>query len=135
MRFVGSFLVILFALSVTAPPAAAVLQFYKVFETEHLANHPDAEFVALVKKPANRCYICHLGKKRTHRNDFGTLMDENLDWKKDAKDKEKISAALKEALAQHVDPDDPSSETYADRINNSQFPAGELEELKKEPAE
>jgi hypothetical protein len=135
MRFVGTFLFVLFVTSVTAPPAAAVLQFYNVFATEYLADHPDAEFVALVKKPANKCYICHLGKKRTHRNAFGALMDEQLDVEKDKKDKEKIAAALKEAFAQHVDPNDPSSETYADRLAKSQFPAGELEELKKEPAE
>jgi hypothetical protein len=118
----------------TSRPAAAVLQFYKVFEAEHLTDHPDQDFATLVKKPANRCYICHVGKKRTHRNEFGSLMDERLDWKKDAKDKAKISAALKDALAQHVDPDDASSETYSGRLAASKFPGGELEELKKEPA-
>ena len=50
-----------------------------------------------VKKPANRCYVCHVGKKRTHRNAYGALMEETLDWKKDAKDKEKILAAIKKA--------------------------------------
>ena len=121
--------------SATARPAAAVLQFYKVWETEYLTNHPDKDYAALVKKPANRCFVCHVGKKRTHRNAYGAQMEEALDWKKDAKDKEKILAAIKAAGEKHVDPNDDSSETFADRIEASKFPAGELEDLKKEPAE
>ena len=35
----------------------------------------------------------------------------------------------------HVDPNDDKSETFAERIAASKFPAGELEDLKKEPAE
>lgn len=135
MRTACLIVLVAIVVSWSAQPATAVLQFYKVFEAEHLANHPDQEFVALVKKPANRCYMCHVGKKRSHRNEFGALMEEPLDWKKDAKDKEKIAAAIKDALAKHVDPNDDTSETYADRLGKGQFPAGELDELKKEPAE
>jgi hypothetical protein len=62
-------------------------------------------------------------------------MEADLDWKKDAKDKEKILAAIKKASEAHVDPNDASSETFADRIAASKFPGGELEEMKKEPAE
>jgi hypothetical protein len=135
MRFAFGFALVAFLLFASARPAGAVLQFYKVFEAEHLTNHPDQEFVALVKKPANRCYVCHVGKKRSHRNEFGALMEEPLDWKKDSKDKEKIAAAIDDALAKPVDPNNPSGETYADRLGKSLFPAGELDELKKEPAE
>jgi hypothetical protein len=122
-------------LSSMAQPAAAVLQFYKVFQTEYLDKHPDQEFATLAKKNANRCFICHRGKKRTHRNEFGAHLDEMLEWKQDAKDKEKIAAALKEVVALHVDSNDDKSETYADRIAASKFPGGELEEMKKEPEE
>lgn len=135
MRTACLLLLALFAWSAAAQPAAAVLAFYKVFDAEYMADHPNEEFVKLVKKPANRCYVCHVGKKRTHRNEFGTLLEEPLDGKKDAKDKEKIAAAIKDALAQHVDPNDESSETYADRLSQGKFPAGELDELKKEPTD
>ena len=118
-----------------AGPAAAILPFYKAWEAEYLANHPDKEFVALVKKPANRCYVCHVGKKRSHRNEYGAQMEADLDWKKDAKDKEKILAAIKKAASDDFDPNDTSSETFADRIAASKFPGGDLEEMKKEPAE
>lgn len=121
--------------STIARPASAVLQFYKVWETEYLANHPDKDYVALVKKPANRCFVCHVGKKRKHRNTYGAEMEETLDWKKDSKDKEKILAAIKAAGERHVDPNDESSETFAQRIAAGKFPSGELDDLKKEPAE
>lgn len=121
--------------STVAQPASAVLQFYKVWESEYLTNHPDKDYVALVKKPANRCFVCHVGKKRSHRNAYGAQMEEALDWKKDAKDKEKILAAIKAAGEKHFDPKDDSSDTFAQRIEASKFPAGDLDELKKEPAE
>jgi hypothetical protein len=41
MRIVLSFLVVCTFLSASAQHAAAVLQFYKVWETEYLTNHPD----------------------------------------------------------------------------------------------
>jgi len=131
MRTVCFFLVACFLLVLISQPASAVLQFYKVWETEYLANHPDQEYAALVKKPANRCFVCHVGKKRTHRNAYGALMEEELEWKKDAKDKEKILAVIKKAGEGKFD----DSTTFAKRIEASRFPAGELEELKKEPAE
>ena len=135
MRNVCLILLVGLFVSATARPALAVLQFYKVWETEYLTNHPDQEYATLVKKPANRCFVCHVGKKRTHRNAYGAQLEELLDWKKDAKDKEKIAAAIQQVGAMHVDPNDDSSETFAERIAAGKFPAGELEDLKKEPAE
>lgn len=135
MRTVCSIALAFALIPVSARPAMAVLQFYKVFQAEYLDDHPDQEFAALVKKPANRCFVCHQGKKRTHHNAFGIHLVEPLDRRKDAKDKEKISAVIKQVLAMHVDPDDETSETYGDRLAASKWPGGELEELKKEPAE
>src|SRR5256885_3911239 len=50
-----------------------------------------------------------------------------------AKDKEKIAAGLKKAFEMHVDPKNDKSETYLDRLKASKWPAGKLEDLKKEP--
>ena len=114
-------------------PAAAVLQFYKVFQTEYLDNHPDQEWAAFVKKPANRCFVCHLGKNRKNHNLFGDHLVPMLDRRKDAKDQEKILAAIREVVALPVDPDNPDGEKYLDRIKASQWPGGELDQLKQEP--
>ncbi len=135
MRNLCTFLVVCVLWSVSAHQAAAVLQFYKVWETEYLTDHQDPEFAALVKKPANRCYVCHVGKKRSHRNIYGAQMDELLDRKADIKDKKKILAAIKQVGAMHSDPNDGTSPTFDALIAAGKFPGGELEEMKKEPAE
>jgi cytochrome c2 len=116
-------------------PAAAVVQFYKVFEKEYLDTHADRDFAELVNKGTNKCYVCHQGRKsKKNHNAFGKHLVELLDRKKDMKNIEKISASLKTVLAMHIDPKDATSETYADRLKASKWPGGELEELKKEPA-
>jgi cytochrome c2 len=116
-----------------ARPAGAVVQFYMEYQKEILDKHPDKEYAAAVKKAAVRCLICHQGKKRTNHNPFGDHLVEMLDRKTDLRDKAKIQAAIKKALAMHVDPNDDKSETYFDRVKASKWPGGELEELKKEP--
>jgi len=116
-------------------PAAAVLQFYKVYQAEYLDNNPNEEFVAEAKKGPNKCFACHQGKKRKHHNAYGEHLVELLDRKKDAKDVAKITAALQQVAAMKVDPSDPNSETYGDRIAAGKWPGGELEDLKAEPPE
>ena len=135
MRLVCTLVMVCILLSAAARPAAAVLQFYKVWEAEYLAEHPDQDFATLVKKPANRCFVCHQGKNRKNHNAYGEHLEELLDRKKDLKDKEKILAAIKQVSEMHFDPNDDQSETFAERIAASKFPGGGLEELKKEPAE
>jgi hypothetical protein len=130
----------LFALAVLfvawlVSPAAAVLQFYKVFQAEYLDNHPDQDWVAVVKKPANRCFICHQGKIRKNHNLFGDHLVPLLDRRKDAKDQEKILATLKQVVVLPFDPANPAGETYLDRIQAGKWPGGELEDLKQESEE
>jgi cytochrome c2 len=116
-----------------ARPAAAVVQFYNVYAKQYLDTHPDKEYVAAVKKPAVRCFVCHQGKNRKNHNPFGDHLVEMLDRKKDLRDVDKISASIKKALEMHVDPKDEKSETYMDRLKAGKWPGGELEDLKKEP--
>jgi cytochrome c2 len=116
-------------------PASAILQFYKVYKTEYLDNHPDKKYAAEVDKGTNKCYVCHQGKKRKNHNKFGQPLVEMLDRQKDMKDTKKISEAIKQVVAMHVDPKDEKSETYLDRIKASKWPGGELKELMAEPKE
>jgi hypothetical protein len=134
MRHVGLRIVIaiLFGFAIVRP-SFAIQQFYMQYKKDYLDNHSDKEYVETVNKASNRCFVCHQGKNRKHRNAFGEHLAELLDWKKDAKDKDKIAAALKRVVAMHVDPKDEKSETYMDRIRASKWPAGELKDLQKEP--
>jgi hypothetical protein len=133
MHIVRRFTLALLLVTWLASPAAAVLQFYNVFKAEYLDDHPDQEWVALVKKPANRCFICHQGKSRKNHNPYGEHLVPLLDRRKDAKDKDKILAALKEVEVLPFDPENQDGEKYADRIAAGQWPGGELDDLKAEP--
>ena len=135
MRY-GYLLLAVLLLIAVASPANADPKFYAVFKKEYLEKHPDKEYAAAVDKADVRCLVCHQGKKsKKNRNSFGQQLDKLLDRKKDLKDVEKISASIKQVLAMHVDPKDDKSETYLDRVKASKWPAGELEDLKKEPKE
>ena len=135
-RHVGWFVLAVTVLAFApARPAAAVLQFYTGFVEGHIKEHPDKEYVEHVTKQA-KCFICHQGRKaKTNRNAFGQELAKLLDRKTDARDKEKIAAALNEVLKMHVDPKDEKSETYGDRIKAGKLPFGVLADLQKEPAE
>jgi hypothetical protein len=134
MRKVCCFPLMCILMTALASPAAATQQFYKVFVTEYLDNHPDQQFAEHVKKDV-KCYVCHQGKERKHRNAFGAQLSELLDAKKDGKDTDKIIAALKTVADMHVTPGDDKSETFGQRVAAGKLPAGELDDLKKEPAE
>jgi hypothetical protein len=119
----------------SARPAAAVVQFYNVFKAQYLEKHPDKQYAAALTKASDKCFVCHQGKNRKHHNAFGIPLVEMLDRKKDMKNVEKIKAALAKVMAMHVDPKDESSETFGDRVKAGKWPGGELDELKKEPAD
>jgi hypothetical protein len=114
-------------------PATATMGMYKVYVKEYIDVHPDQAYAADVKKANVRCLLCHQGKKRKNCNALGIEMAKFVKKGEDCKDVEKISASLKTILAMRVDPKDENSETFADRIAASKWPAGELEDLKKEP--
>jgi hypothetical protein len=115
-----------------ASPAGAVPQFQKAFQETYLKSLKDKKFAESMEKADVKCLVCHQGKQKKNRNEFGKVVGEFL-TKKDAKKKEKIDEGLKEALAKHVDPKDDKSPTYLERLESSQWPGGKLDELKKDP--
>jgi hypothetical protein len=117
---------------IASRPAHAILPFYNAFKKDYLDQLEDKKFAEEVNKASNRCFVCHQSKDRKKRNVMGKELSKYLNSKKDAKDAEKISASIKKVLETHVDPKDDKSETYLDRLKASKWPAGDLEELKKE---
>jgi hypothetical protein len=126
------FLLVVPVLMAIASTAGAVPPFYIEFKKDYLEQLKDKKFVETVDKADVKCLICHQGKQKKNRNEFGKVVSKFL-TKKDAKDKEKIAAGLKKAFAMHVDPKNDKSETYLDRLKASKWPAGKLEDLKKDP--
>ena len=137
------------ALVLTATPAAAFPNFWKVFDEVYLEDHENELFVEQVrdKEAKVNCLICHQGlKKKKHRNEFGTHLDDILDKKvnralsKKKRDpavyeeaRTKVIEALKDVCEKPVDPRDPEGETFGDRLSEGKWPGGELENLKVEP--
>lgn len=127
MMFVVALLVV-----AAASPSFAIAPFYKAFKAQHLDKLEDKTFAEEVDKETNRCFVCHQGKSKKNRNAFGVEVGKLL-TKKDKDNTAKIEENLKKALEMHVDPKDPKSETYMDRLKAGKWPVGTLEELKKEP--
>jgi len=115
-----------------ALPAGAYPQFQKAFQDGYLKSLKDKKFAEAMEKGDVKCLVCHQGKQKKNRNAFGKEVSKIL-TKKNVKDNDKIVAGLKKALALHVDPKNDKSETYMDRLMAGKWPAGNLEDLKKEP--
>ena len=116
-------------------PAAAIMPFYNEFKKEYLDKLKDQKFAEAVNKGPDKCLICHQGKasKKNH-NAFGKeFITQKLLTKKDGKEIEKMDKAFKKVLAMRVDPKNPKSETYLQRLEKGEWPGGKLEDLKKEP--
>jgi hypothetical protein len=119
-------------LLVMASSASALPPFQKEFQKEYLETLKDQKFAAELEKSNVKCLVCHQGRHKKNRNAFGMAVGKFL-TKKDAKHPEKIAEGLKKALAMHVDPKDPKSETFLDRLKAGKWPGGDLADLKKEP--
>jgi cytochrome c553 len=124
----------LIALAVVASvvtPAAAFPEFQKQFFAKY-ADGANAEFTALAKQA--KCLICHQGmKSKKNRNAYGEALHEHL-GKKDKKNVEKIVAALATVAGESSDSATEGAPTWGDVIATGKLPAGEIEDLKQEPA-
>ena len=122
-------------LSLAAERAAATLPFQKAFIREYVADHPDREYAAFVQRTA-KCNVCHQGTKdRKNLNPYGAQLAKLLDYHTDNHDAEKIAAALQTVADMPADPSRTDGPTYGERIAEGELPAGELENMKREPAE
>jgi hypothetical protein len=126
------FLLVVPVLIAFVAPAAALPPFQIEFKKDYIDSLKDKKFAEEMNKADVKCLVCHQGKQKKNRNDFGKVVSKFL-TKKDAKDKDKIAAGLKKSLAMHVDPKNDKSETYMDRLMASKWPGGKLEDLKKDP--
>jgi len=95
-------------------------QFVATYVKADSSDAKDKAFAEAVEKV--KCNVCHEGKLKKNRNEYGKALDELLDRKTDAEDKEKIVAALRKVEARRVDPKDENSPTFGDRIKAGKLP-------------
>ncbi|HUY91185.1 MAG TPA: hypothetical protein VMV10_20775 [Pirellulales bacterium] len=110
------------ALGVKPNSAKAVKPFFDEFKAKYVKVDGDAgdkEFAALVDKA--KCNVCHFGKEKKNRNDYGKALDKLLDKKKDIKDKVKIQKAL-DTVAEEKSAAGP---TFGELIKEHKLPGTE----------
>ncbi|TWT37997.1 hypothetical protein KOR34_29640 [Posidoniimonas corsicana] len=116
---------------ISVRPASAIKQFQDEWMKIYVDDSSNKEFVEAAKEA--KCFICHQGKKKSNHNPYGIHLVPLL-TKKDKKDVEKITKAIKDVGAKHSDAKDKSSPTYDKIIAGGKLPGGTLEEAKKEPS-
>jgi hypothetical protein len=95
-------------------------QFVEVYVKPDSSDPKDKAFADAVEKA--KCNICHEGKLKKNRNDYGKALGELLSRKTDTENKEKIVAALKKVEAKPLNPKDEKSPTFGDRIRAGKLP-------------
>lgn len=106
------------------PQASADKAFRDQFVATYVKADSDAPkdkaFADAVEKA--KCNICHVGKVKKNRNDYGKALGELLSRKTDTENKEKILAALKKVESKPLNPKDDKSPTFGDRIRAGKLP-------------
>jgi hypothetical protein len=107
-------------------PAHAVEAFKKQFEAKYVKKEPatDSEKSIATAVASAKCNVCHVGKTKKVRNEYGKALN-TLVTKKDAKNLEKIQEALAKAADMKSNPGDPNSPTFGELIEKGQLPGGE----------
>jgi len=95
-------------------------EFFKRYVKQDSKDPKDKAFAELVEKAG--CNVCHLGDDKEKRNPYGQALDKLLDRKTDARDKEKIQKALEAVEKEKLDPKDPKSVTFGERIKKGELP-------------
>ena len=125
-----------FAIGSLAQPAQAIKpfakEFMKLYEVDK-ESEKKTDFAKAVLEA--KCYVCHQGKKKKHRNRYGEELSKLLDKKKDKKDAKKIVEAIEKVAKLHIDAKDEKSPTFGDLIKAGKLPGGSLEDAKKKVEE
>ncbi len=95
-------------------------QFVATYVKSDSDDAKDKTFAEAVEKV--KCNVCHEGKLKKNRNEYGKALGQLLSRKTDTENKEKIIAALKKVEVKHVDPNDEKSPTFGDRIKAGKLP-------------
>jgi hypothetical protein len=115
------------ALTSSVKPVFGIDAFKKEFVAKYVKKDPttdeDKAFAAAVTK-AN-CNVCHVGKTKKVRNEYGKALDELLDKKADMKNTAKIQEALDKVGGMKSDPKDDTSPTFGELISKGKLPGGE----------
>jgi hypothetical protein len=116
------------AFAMALPSAHAIPPFSKEFVAMYVKEKPESteEKALAAEVEKAKCNVCHVGKDKKTRNEYGKALDVLLDKKTDAKEVEKIKASLKKVESERSDPKDPKSPTFGELIKAGKLPGGEV---------
>ncbi len=112
------------ALALEINAAHAIAPFKKEFDEKYVKKEPasEAEKALAVSVSEAKCNVCHYGKSKKNRNDYGQALAKEL-TKKDGKEIAKIQAALDKVAALKSKADDAGSPTFGELIQQGKLPA------------
>ncbi len=90
--------------------------YWAEFEAKYVKTAPDSKFAT--DATAAKCNVCHVGKEKKDRNSYGQALSKLL-TKADAKNKEKINAALDTVAGE---PSTPGGPTFGELIKEGKLP-------------
>lgn len=108
-----------------APVAHAVDAFKKEFDAKYVKKdsaEPNEKSLAEAVAAA-KCNVCHAGKSKKERNEYGKALATLLK-KGDAKDTAKIQDALEKVAAMKSSSADASAPTFGELISQGKLPGG-----------
>jgi hypothetical protein len=125
LRLVGPAAMAISWLWLVDSPARAMKPFHDEFVAKYVKpDSSDAKEKAFSQAAqVAKCGICHQGKTKAVRNEYGRALSRFL-GEDDAENKEKIRAALDKAAHVKSNPDDPHSPTFGDLIKAGKLPGG-----------
>lgn len=106
-------------------PVQAIPAFKKHFDATYVKGNKDADFVKAAK--AAKCNICHFGKKKANKNDYGTelgklLKKKNYKGSRIKAEPKKVQAELKAAFDKVAKMKNKQGKTYGELIKAGKLP-------------
>lgn len=97
-----------------ARPASARKQYYDEFKEKYGA---DKDFGQVIDEA--KCFVCHVGKSKKNRNDYGMALSKAIGKNEKGKDK------INEALGKIEDQKAADGKTFGELIKEGKLPGGE----------
>jgi hypothetical protein len=113
------FLVGVVVIAFNARPAFALPAFAKQF----LETHKEAKFIEAAKEA--KCNVCHYGKSKKNRNDYGEALSKFVtkdDYKKLKDDKEALKKKIEESFKSCLKEKSVSGKTFKELMDAGKLP-------------
>jgi hypothetical protein len=115
-------------LNLLVTPTATARPEYKT-QLEEITK--DSKFAETYKELTQKCNVCHYGKTKKNRNDFGKAVNATMNedvYKSMKEDKEKLKKKIDEALRSALKAKSPSGKTFGQLMEAGELPAKNPEE-------